>query len=293
MAGGRPDELFLADSANGVVRAFDMRSGQLDERDIPVRSPRRVFSALWWPVDRLDECGVQRAHRHTCRLHEAGRANTIRSFARANNSEWRECHRLEVEVDFAGVLRALSDENLLLEATWMRRLSCECWRWTTRKRSRRRRSRTSLFRIATSHSTRRSQRKATCCWRASSDCRRAQNKWSSSALSERSPRSSRGTQSLQCPGGRCSSATVCSCTLAGLNTNGRCGSFALAPEASACSCDASSSGGAIRNVTRTRTWVWFPSGVSRTRLWWRGAPSKTFFRSTRCCNHFTSIVSPH
>lgn len=74
MAAGRfAEELFLADTTNGVVRAFDVRNGQLAAHDI-IRSPRRVFrarcrsNALWTPGGFPDGRRVHPANRHASHL---------------------------------------------------------------------------------------------------------------------------------------------------------------------------------------------------------------------------------
>ena len=106
-AGGSAAELFLADSANGVVRAFDVRSGRLDARDAYRRSDgnQSIVSAAY--SARSDTLFVCTSFWNPC--------PTLRPLVARANAEWRECHCLEVGVVFCGIqLRALSDGSLVL-----------------------------------------------------------------------------------------------------------------------------------------------------------------------------------
>ena len=109
-AGASANELFLADSANTVLRIFDVRTGQLDARD--------VYRCA------AGECPTGVAYSaHTETLFVATRGNythTVRSFARTN-AEWRECHRLDLSADlnYRVSLRALSDGSLVFGVEWV------------------------------------------------------------------------------------------------------------------------------------------------------------------------------
>ena len=129
-AGAAADHLFLANNTNRVVRIFDVRSGQLDARDV-YRCP-------------AGENNVRRilcAHRHLRHHLRSGEAHY--SLVRPTNSEWRVCHRLDVDeykttfvvlypvwVLCECCVRALSDASLCLE--WTAHLSWECWQWRAR-----------------------------------------------------------------------------------------------------------------------------------------------------------------
>ena len=128
-AGGSAEELFLADKANGVVRAFDVRSGQLEARDAYRLSDTAEPDAFVTAVE-------YSAHPETLFIctWEKALIYTVRSFERTidatSNSSWRECNRLDVNLGLErveGSLRALSDTTLVLggkfEANYMHLLA--------------------------------------------------------------------------------------------------------------------------------------------------------------------------
>ena len=99
------DELFLADLKNRVVRVFDVRTGQLDARDV-YRCPAEETM-----------CNVvYSAKTDTCVITSSGeKEHIVRSFGRTN-SEWRECRRLDVDgydTENACCVSALSDGRLV------------------------------------------------------------------------------------------------------------------------------------------------------------------------------------
>ena len=86
-AGVAADELFLADSKNRVVRVFDVRTGQLDARDV-YRCPAEE---KMWTVAYSAKTDT------LCVITSSGeKKHIVRSFGRTN-SEWRECRRLDVD----------------------------------------------------------------------------------------------------------------------------------------------------------------------------------------------------
>ena len=108
-AGASADELFLADCVNSVLRVFDVRTGQLDARDV-YRCPaeEQMLNVAY--------C----AHTDTLFVATWGYAPTVsyrvRSLGRTN-AEWRECHRLDLSRHKSSyfpdvTLRALSDGSL-------------------------------------------------------------------------------------------------------------------------------------------------------------------------------------
>ena len=104
-AGASANELFLADYANEVLRIFDVRTGQLDARDVyrcaARESPTGVaYSAHTDTLFVATLCGIN--------------THTVRSFARTN-AEWRECHRLDLSANSHPrvSLCALSDGSLV------------------------------------------------------------------------------------------------------------------------------------------------------------------------------------
>ena len=105
-AGAAKDELFLADEANKVVRVFNVRSGQLDARDV-YRCPAGQ------DPDGVAYC----AHTDTLFIATCGRQrHIILSFARENTeSEWRECNHIELTgyQPYHVSLCALSDGSLV------------------------------------------------------------------------------------------------------------------------------------------------------------------------------------
>ena len=83
-AGGSAEELFLADKANGVVRAFDVRSGQLEARDAYRLSDTAE-------PGRFCYCRrVQRSPRDTLHLHVGKSLDIHRSLVRAHNRRYLE-----------------------------------------------------------------------------------------------------------------------------------------------------------------------------------------------------------
>ena len=112
-AGGSEKELFLADIANGVVRAFDVRSGQLNARDVYRCPPDESVASVAYS-----------AHTDTLFVCSAGSTNVqnahgwyiVRSFARTYaDCEWRERYRFGSSSDSRWYfLRVLSDGRLVL-----------------------------------------------------------------------------------------------------------------------------------------------------------------------------------
>ena len=105
-AGAAEHELFLADDSNKVVRVFNVRSGQLDARDVyrcpAVQDPDGVAYCAHTDTFFIATCGGQR--------------HKIISFARENSeSEWRECNHIEFSEyqPYLVSLRALSDGSLV------------------------------------------------------------------------------------------------------------------------------------------------------------------------------------
>ena len=108
MAAGRSaDELFLVDSANNVVRAFNTSTGQLAERDVYPGSVASGFvesvaySAL---TDTLFTCTWRAEVVHT--------VHRVCWFARIN-AKWHQRGYLRLRAMGKGVLRALSDGRLV------------------------------------------------------------------------------------------------------------------------------------------------------------------------------------
>ena len=109
-SGVSANELFLADFENDVLRIFDVRTGQLDARDVyrcaAGESPTGVAYS---------------AHTDTLFVASFGiNTQTVRSFARTN-AEWCECHRLDLSADphHRVSLRALSDGSLVFGVEWV------------------------------------------------------------------------------------------------------------------------------------------------------------------------------
>ena len=103
-AGASANELFLADFANGVLRRFDVLTGQLDARDVYRCAAGERPTGVAYS-----------AHTDTLFVATLGiNTNTVRSFARTN-AEWRECHRLDLSAfPYDRVsLRAMSDGSLV------------------------------------------------------------------------------------------------------------------------------------------------------------------------------------
>ena len=102
-AGASANELFLADSTN-VLRIFDVRTGQLDARDVYRCAAGESLTGVAYS-----------AHTDTLFVATYGKkTHTVRSFARTN-AEWRESHRLDLSADRYSLvsLRALSDGSLV------------------------------------------------------------------------------------------------------------------------------------------------------------------------------------
>ena len=297
MAVGRSaEELFLADAANRVVRAFDMRRGQLAARDIyrcPLREERfenALVHELWSPEHPIDEFGVQRAHRHTCRLHrlhrrfrDAQHHSIVRApkhlrvarepparpaagllcrtaFSERRTSGYRRLPEPYVECASAG-----GSPDFQLASTWDGR--CH-------------RSPAALLRVRRDARWRRAaagvQLRPAAPTRKSSGTLPRRRSWSNGTLA---------VSESDCPAGHCSSATVvCSCAIAVRSwwENGRFRSSVLAPEAGASSREGLSLAVATTNTTSARISSWFPSVASRTTFWSCGTPNRTPFRYTRC-----------
>ena len=105
-AGAATDELFLADNENGVVRVFDVRTGQLDARDV-----YRCFAEeQMWTVAYGAETDT------LCVITSSGaKKHIVRSFNRTN-SEWCECCRLDVDrydTEHTCCVSALGDGRLV------------------------------------------------------------------------------------------------------------------------------------------------------------------------------------
>ena len=109
-AGATANELFLADFANDVHCIFDMRSGQLNARDVYRCAAGERPTGVAYS-----------AHTDTLFVTTRGNnMNTVRSFARTN-AEWRECHRLDLSAflhPHRVSLRAMSDGNLVFGVQW-------------------------------------------------------------------------------------------------------------------------------------------------------------------------------
>ena len=102
--GASADELFIADTNNKVVHLFDLRTGQLNERDL-FRCPTR---------ERLTDVAYS-AHTDTLFVATCGDSHTVRSLSRTN-SEWHQCNRLDLNgytLILYVSLRALSDGSFV------------------------------------------------------------------------------------------------------------------------------------------------------------------------------------
>ena len=265
--------------ANGVVRAFDVRSGRLDARDAYRRSDgnQSIVSAAYSArSDTLFVCtssGIP--------LFEL----SVRSLARAN-AEWRECHCLRVGVGelfwVFGCAHWATGVSCWSKQKQEGNPSCRCWRRTRRVRCGS--SDSSQTRVYPPISTRHSRRAAGYGWPMQ---RRAQ--WPFTEWWRRArvgaQRSSRAAHSRTARD-RCSAgATVCSRTRALRTTrDGRCTSWASAP-AGASSRGVRSSAAAI--CPALRSGYGGPSGASRTTHWWRGTSSTTHSRPTRFSSQCT------
>ena len=115
-AGGSAAELFIADRANNVVRAFDVRSGQLGARDVyRGSSGESVRSVAYSAHTDTLFIGTWRE----AMLFTYFATYSVRSLARTNSeSEWRECHRIDLQMVYYfnsfWSLRALSDGSQLV-----------------------------------------------------------------------------------------------------------------------------------------------------------------------------------
>ena len=303
MAVGRSaEELLLADAANRVVRAFDLRRGSTRcARHLPVSSARRAFREcalheLWSPEHPLDEFGVQRAHRHTCRLHrlhrrfrDAQHHSIVRAhkhlrvtrepparpaagllcrtaFSERRASGYRRLPEPYVECAGAG-----GSPDFQLASTWDG--SCH-------------RSPAALLRVRRDARWRRAaagvQLRPAAPTRKSSGTLPRRRRWSNGTLA---------VSSTTAPLATVLETAVCSCAIAVRSwwENGRFRSSILAPEAGASSREELSSGAATTNTTSARISSWFPSVASRTTFWLCGTPNRTPFRYTRCCSWITSL----
>ena len=119
--GSSADELFLADSANNVVRAFNLSTGQLAEHDVYRGSADGGYVesvAYSAPTDTLIVCMWRAEMLRT--------AHKVHSFARTNraDAEWEKRGRLYLQAMGRGVLRALSDGRVVFggefETQWLR-----------------------------------------------------------------------------------------------------------------------------------------------------------------------------
>ena len=155
-SGGSGVELFFA--ASGVLRAFDVSSGQLDALD--------VFRCS--ADDEFVQSVAYSAHTDTLFIStgRVGGSLAVRSLARRTGSDtgWCECQRLDVPL-FRAVLRGLSDGVFWSAAHLKADTSCWFWRWTARMHFSRVRD-SSTCRIDTTRRSTRSSREASCGWQS-------------------------------------------------------------------------------------------------------------------------------